>query len=84
MFTQSDMDDSNFGVDEQGKTVLMDFSEIGLLPETFVAYTLSSKKFNPIVASLGLSGNSNLLSMAPIAHCLGMVSDPTLGKSTCA
>ena len=39
MFTQSNMDLSNFGVDEQDKTVLMDFRDIGLLPETFVAYT---------------------------------------------
>ena len=85
MFTQSDMDDSNLGVDEHGRTVLMDFSDIGLLPETFVAYTLSSKqKFDPIVASLGLSGNSNLASIAAIAECLWMVSDPRLGKSICA
>ncbi|KIM51729.1 hypothetical protein SCLCIDRAFT_18312 [Scleroderma citrinum Foug A] len=85
MFTQSDMDDSNFGVDEHERTVLMDFSEIGLLPETFVAYTLSSdNNLGPIAASLGLSGNSNLVSMAAIAHCLGMVSDPKLGTSTCA
>ncbi|KAH9169783.1 hypothetical protein EDB89DRAFT_1982495 [Lactarius sanguifluus] len=41
MFTQSDMDDSNFGVDENGRTVLMDFSEVGLLPETFVAHTVT-------------------------------------------
>ena len=34
MFTQSDMDDSNFGLDENGRTVLMDFSEIGVLPDT--------------------------------------------------
>ena len=85
MFTQSDMDDSNFGVDENGRTVLMDFNEVGLLPETFVAHTLSSeKKLRPIAASLGLSGNSNLASMAAIARCLGMVSNPKLGTSTCA
>ncbi|KAH9015922.1 hypothetical protein EDB85DRAFT_1875454 [Lactarius pseudohatsudake] len=85
VFTQSDMDDSNFGVDENGRTVLMDFSEVGLLPETFIAYTLSSdRKLHPIAASLGLSGNSNLVSMAAIAQCLGMVSDPRLRTSTCA
>ena len=82
MFTQSDMDDSNFGVDEHGRTVLMDFCEIGLLPETFIAFTLSSKKLYPIAASLGLSGNSNLASMAAIAYCVRMVSDPKLGTST--
>jgi len=85
MFTQSDMDDSNFGLDENGRTVLIDFSEIGLLPETFVVYTLSSdEKFDPIVASLGLSGNSNLASMAAIAQCLGVLSNPKLGTSSCA
>lgn len=40
MFTQSDMDISKFGVDEKNKTVLMDFGEIKLLPETLVAYTM--------------------------------------------
>ena len=85
MFTQSDMDDSNFGLDENGRTVLMDFSDIGVLPDTFVAHTLSSdKKFEPIIASLGLSDNSNLASMAAIAQCLGMVSDPKLSTSSCA
>ncbi|KAH9058924.1 hypothetical protein EDB83DRAFT_2610973 [Lactarius deliciosus] len=76
VFTQSDMDDSNFGVDENGRTVLMDFNEVGLLPETFVAHTLSSGKLRPIAASLGLSSNSNLVSMAAITQCLGMVSNP--------
>ena len=84
MFAQSDMDVSNFGVDENGRTVLMDFSEVGLLPATFVAYTLSSdEKLPPIVDFLGLSGNSNLASMAAIAQCLGTVSNPKLGTSTC-
>ena len=79
MFTQSDMDDSNFGLDENGRTVLMDFAEIRLLP------TLSlDKKFDPIIASLGLSGNSNRASMAAITRCLGMVSNPKLGTSSCA
>ncbi|KAH8979489.1 hypothetical protein EDB86DRAFT_2814548 [Lactarius hatsudake] len=84
VFTQSDMNDSNFGVDENGRTVLTDFSEVGLLPETFVAHTLSSGKLRPIAASLGLSSNSNLVSMAAITQCLGMVSNPRLGTSTCA
>ena len=79
MFTQSDMDDSNFGVDEHGRTVLMGFSEIGMLPETFVAYTLSLDD----AAYLGLSVKSNLTSMAAITHCLMMVGDPTFGISTC-
>ena len=84
MFTQSDMDDSNFGVDEHGRTVLMGFSDIGLLPETFVAFTLwSDDKLDSTTASLGLSGNSKLASMSAIAQCLWMLSDPELGTSTC-
>jgi len=71
MFTQSDMHNSNFGVDENGRTVLMD-----LLPESFVAFMLSSdENFDLIAASLGLSGNSKVASMAAIAQCLGAVSD---------
>ncbi|KIO05616.1 hypothetical protein M404DRAFT_999746 [Pisolithus tinctorius Marx 270] len=82
MFTQSDMHDSNFGVDEHGRTVLMDFNTIGLLPETFVAFTLcSDDKLRAIAASLGLSGNSNLASMAAICCCLWMASNPTFGMA---
>ena len=83
MFTQSDMDLSNFGIDEQDKTVLMDFGEIGLLPETFVAHTMSTHdgSLAPITSSLHLSNESNA-SMARIRWILGMVSDPRLGTST--
>jgi len=41
---QSDMQPSNFGVDQHGKTVLMNFAAIGLLPETFVAHTMLEKR----------------------------------------
>jgi hypothetical protein len=80
MFTQSDMHLSKFGVDENGKTVLMDFGNIGLLPETFVAYTMSTDALAPIATSLGLSSDSGA-SMAAIAWYLCMTSDPTLGAS---
>jgi hypothetical protein len=83
MFTQSDMDPSNFGVDEQDQTVVMDFAEIGLLPETFVAYTMSThdSSLDPIARSLGFSNGSNA-SMARIRWYLWLVSDPKLGTST--
>ena len=84
MFAQSDMHDSNFGVDDHGRTVLMNFNEIGMLPETFVAYTLYCSNKKPIAAALGLSGDSNLTSMATISYTLWMVTDKTLGTSTCA
>ena len=60
----------------------MNFSQIGVLPETFVVFTLK-RKFGPIVDSLGLSGNSNMYLMSAIAHCLLMVADPSFGTSTC-
>lgn len=84
MFSQSDMDNSNFGVDEHGRTVLMDFGEVGVLPETFIASTLCSKKHASIAASLGLLNNSNLKTMAVIRHLLWMLSDPRPGAPTCA
>ncbi|KAF8349570.1 hypothetical protein F5887DRAFT_1070874 [Amanita rubescens] len=76
MFTQSDMDLSNFGVDDQDQTVLLDFGEIGLLPKTLVAHTLYTQdgSLAPIVSSLGLSDKSNA-SMAKIRGYLGMNED---------
>lgn len=76
------MYDSNVGVDEEGKTVLLpvDFGEIALLPESFVRFTLSSnEKLVPIIGPLGLSGKSNMALMGEIAYSLAMTSDPKLG-----
>ncbi len=82
MFMQPDMDPSNFGVDEHGNTVLMDFGEIAMLPESFAAYTLSYN-LAVIARSLGLSRSPNVASMAVISSCLWMVSDGKLGASAC-
>lgn len=61
IFTQSDMDASNFAVDEDGNTVLLDFGEIGVLPSSFVMFILSSQaSFTVAVAgSLGWPGSAN-------------------------
>lgn len=84
MFMQPDMDPNNFGVDEHGNMVFMDFGEVAMLPESFVAYTLCSKDSFAISArSLGLSWSSNVASMAVISSLLWMVADSTLGTSTC-
>ena len=84
IFTQPDIDASNFGVDEHGNTVLLDFGDIALLPESFVAYTMSSnKRLAAIAESSGSSASSNLASMAVISHRLWMTFDPRLGASTC-
>jgi len=81
MFTQSDMDLSNFGVDQHGKTVLMDFGEIGFLPETFVAFSISEKLHVPIAVALNLSDGSGG-TMARVSAALVMASNTTLGVST--
>ncbi|CAA7268184.1 unnamed protein product [Cyclocybe aegerita] len=80
IFTQPDIDASNFGVDEDGNTVLLDFGDIALLPVSFAMYTTSSDKgFTAVAESLGWSGSSNLASMAVISHCLWITGDPKLG-----
>ena len=82
MFTQSNIDLSNFGVDEQDKTVLMNFRDIGVLPETFVAYTMPTHgSLAPMASSLGLLNDSDA-TLARIRWYLGMVADDTLGMST--
>lgn len=82
MFMQPDMDPGNFGVDERGNTVLMDFGEIAMLPESFAAFTLSNHHA-ALATSLGLSSSSNAASMTRISSFLWMVYDPTLGAPTC-
>ncbi|KAF9801286.1 hypothetical protein IEO21_10149 [Rhodonia placenta] len=86
MFTQPDMHPSNFGVDEHGNMVLMDFGEIAMLPESFVAFTLAQNESQAAIAtarSIGLSRSSNIASIAVISSVLWMIADPTLGASTC-
>ena len=78
MFMQADLDPGNFGVDEHGSTVLMDFGEIAVLPESFAAYALSSKdRTGVMAAALGLS-SSNVFSLAVASSYLWMTADPTL------
>lgn len=69
------MDDSNFGVDEQGRTVLLNFEQIAVLPESFAVFGVSSTD------SLSISNGK---SMAAISSCLWMVADTTFSLSeTC-
>jgi hypothetical protein len=79
MFSQSDVHQSNFGVDQDRRTVPMDLAEIRLLPETFVAHPMfSDQRLLPIAAALGLSDRSSL-SMSGISW---MVGAPKLGALT--
>lgn len=88
IFTQSDMHVSNFGVDECGDTVLLDFGQIGRLPLSFAKYTIEWGKGDGFIGRvadlLRLPDNPNVKSMARVSSCLWMVSDPGLGTTTCA
>ena len=84
MFMQPDMDLSNFCIDEHGNTVLVDFGQIAVLPESFAMRAIGSNtSLAPIAKSLGLSRNVNTASMSKISSVLWMIGDPTLGASTC-
>jgi hypothetical protein len=87
IFTQSDMHLSNFGVDECGDTVLLDFGEIGRLPLSFAKYTMGSDKDDSFIARvanlLRWADNSNMDSMAGVSSCLWMTSNSKLGAATC-
>ncbi|KAI0028702.1 hypothetical protein K488DRAFT_89467 [Vararia minispora EC-137] len=76
---QSDMDVSNFDVDDAGRTVLMDFGAVGWLPESLAALTLGSdKRLKPAAEALGLSGSAKVETLARISSRLKILSDPTL------
>ncbi|TRM57795.1 hypothetical protein BD626DRAFT_634509 [Schizophyllum amplum] len=76
---QGNMNESHFGVDEEGRTVLMGSSNISFVPETFARYAFVNAKLRTLVDRLGLSGAPNMRSMVAIAHNLGMTADPSLG-----
>ncbi len=84
VFTQSDMDMSNFGVDKNGKTCLFDFGAVGLLPLSFAVYTLSGSKgtfVSKVAEYLDLPPSPNQHSMARIRGLLWMAANPKLGTS---
>jgi hypothetical protein len=84
MFGQPYMHESHFGIDENGKTVLMGLGDIGVVPETFLAFTLpASIRLHFIAASLGLTDISDTLRlMAAISRFLWMNADTTLRTLT--
>ncbi|KAG8891166.1 hypothetical protein FRC01_014866, partial [Tulasnella sp. 417] len=64
--TQSDMHITNFGADAEGRPCLLDFGDIGWLPESFASYTTSSANgFVAAVAEyLDWPSSLNLATMA--------------------
>lgn len=82
MFIQGNMDDSHFGVDKEGNTIMMGFGSISFLPESFGRYILlSTNKFDALPETFGWAGASNMRSMAAIAANLGKTANPSLGAS---
>ena len=82
-FTQSDMDASNFGVDQKGNICLFDFEEVGLLPESFSSYTMCLGNFAcGVAAHLGWPRSPHMDSMAKVARYLHIIASPGLGTST--
>lgn len=76
------MHDSNFGVDEHGRTVVMDFRDVGVLPETFVASMLG--KSSSTLKALRIIGDSNGHSMAAIRASVWTASQTTFDMLTCS
>ncbi|KAG8829077.1 hypothetical protein FRC17_007154 [Serendipita sp. 399] len=81
VFTQSDMHESNFGVDDNGKAVLFDFGDVGILPESFARYTMASTApFTAAVAKhLGWPSPPDLNTLSKLRGTLWMVGKPELG-----
>jgi len=82
VFTQSDMDVSNFGVDKNGKTCLFDFELIGLLPQSFAIYNMFSNRppfTTEVVRHLDWQPTPNMSAMRRIRGILWVLADPALG-----
>lgn len=87
IFTQSDMDSSNFALDEHKRVCIFNFRDVGVLPESFASYTLGSS-LDPFISRvaehLEWVDNCNRNSMARAGAVLKTSSDATLGTSATA
>lgn len=87
--TQSDMDPSNFGIDDTGRVVIFDFGQIGWLPESLANYTLlwtgefafkvAARVFGDHLDSALAS--SNVASLGQAKVLLRLAANRTLGMS---
>jgi len=78
------MDESNFFIDTEGNMCILDFEDVGRLPESFASYTMTSegKPFVVEVAKyLDWPTSPNIHSMAIISAILKTLGDATLGAS---
>ncbi|KAK0476693.1 hypothetical protein IW261DRAFT_324738 [Armillaria novae-zelandiae] len=82
VFTQSDMDKSNFFIDKNSKACIVDFEDVVLLPESFAGYTMNASD-DPLVKKvagyLRWSSFPNEYSMIKAGRILCIISDTTLG-----
>ncbi|KIY43485.1 hypothetical protein FISHEDRAFT_78345 [Fistulina hepatica ATCC 64428] len=82
VFTQSDMHETNFLVDDKERVCIIDFGDIGLLPESFASFTvhsIGSPFVQGVAGYLGWQVTPNLASMHRAAGILIMIANPTLG-----
>jgi len=84
VFTQSKVNKRNFLVDENGKTCILGFENIVLLPESFARYTMSMT-YDPFILKvngyLEWPPSPNEDSMGWARGMLLMMGDRTLGMS---
>ncbi|KIM41134.1 hypothetical protein M413DRAFT_445852 [Hebeloma cylindrosporum] len=82
IFTQSDMHITNFALDKDNKICMFDFEDVGVLPECFARFTLTSSR-DPFLARvaecLGWTKDSNSKSLGGAGSILIMISDSSLG-----
>ena len=82
MFVQGDIDEGHFGVDEQGLTIIMGFSSISFLPQSFTSYSLfQSNRFSLLLDRFSWPDASKMNTMIKIAVNLGMTAPSRLGVS---
>lgn len=84
VFTQSDVEESNFAVDENCKVCIFDFEDVAVLPESFASYTMNAQDIpfvEKVAGYLQWSRSPNQISMAWAGGILGMMGDRTLGTS---
>jgi len=85
IFTQSDMDESNFALDEHQRVCMFDFRDVGVLPESFASYTLGGSA-NPFIKSVAMHldwvNDRNRGSMARAGAILQTSSNATLGLTS--
>ena len=84
ILVQADVDETHFGVDTLGNTIIMGFRSMSSLPCSFGRFTLTSTD-NPSLIALPdkfqWPGDSNMKLMSEVYVNLAMTGEPSLGES---